>query len=717
MGLEIGGAETHVAELAAELTRRGHEVCIASNGGVYENEISKHGIVHFKLPLHTKLPFSMLKSYFGLKKIIKNGNFDIVHAHARIPAFICGILHKKLKFRFITSAHWVFKTNFLLSKITDWGERSVAVSNDIKKYLTESYGFDPEKTDVTINGIDTLKFSSKTDFSDIKKEFALGDGKFRIVYVSRMDTDRSAMAFNLLNIAPRLAEKYDNLEIVIVGGGNDFARLEKKVSEVNAAVGKKLVIATGPRTDINKFAASCDLFIGVSRAALEAMSAEKPVIIAGNEGYIGVFGEDKTDISIKTNFCCRGCSMPDDEKLFSDIIRVADSPDIRAMGEFNRNFILKNYSVGKMADDYEKSYKKLLQKNPFRPNDVLISGYYGFENTGDDSLLKAIVSNLKRQKPDITITVLSVNPEKTASLYGVNSVYRYNIPKIARLLKRTRLLISGGGSLLQDVTSTKSYRYYSMIIKMALLRGAKVMIYSNGIGPLKNRRNRADCVKFLNRVDKITLRDENSYKELADMGVKKEISVTADPAFSLEFNPDAKASEKPYFVVSLRKWKRLPKNFVENIASACKKINAEFGYEPIFIPMQNKLDMDILKATASACGGKIAKGAESIEDLIGCIKNSRFVIGMRLHSLIYALNANVPVIALSYDPKIDAVVDKWSCCAAFDARSVKSEDIFDQVCVIEKNRDEICENIKKITDDMKEKTYHDSATAVRIMEF
>ena len=717
MGLEIGGAETHVAELAIELSRRGHEICVASNGGVYEEEIKKNGIKHFKLPLHTKRPSSMLKSYFGLKKIIKDGNFDIVHAHARIPAFICSRLHKKLKFRFITSAHWVFKTNFLLKRITDWGERSVSVSNDIKKYLIDSYGFKADRIDVTINGIDTAKFSSETDFSDIKDEFGLGSGKFRIVYVSRMDTDRSAVAFNLINITPRLFEKYENLEIVIVGGGNDYQRLEKKAAEANAAIGKRVIITTGARTDINKFVASGDIFIGVSRAALEAMSAEKPVIIAGNEGYIGVFGEDKIDISIKTNFCCRGCEMPDDEKLFADVCSIADSSERQKTAEFNRNFILENYSVDRMANDYEKSYKRLLEKNPFRPNDVLISGYYGFDNTGDDSLLKAIISNLKAQKSDISITVLSVNPKETSEIYGVESIHRYNIVQINRLLKRTRLLISGGGSLLQDVTSTKSYRYYSSIIKAALKHGAKVMVYANGIGPLRNRRNRADCARLLSNVDAITLRDANSYQELVGMGVKKEISVTADPAFSLECDEKAKAYDSPYFIVSLRRWKHLPKNFAEIIAYTCRKISEKYGYKPVFMPMQSKIDKDICSLVAGSCGGVVIEHTHSIEELLGYIKNSRFVLGMRLHSLIYALSMGVPVIALSYDPKIDAIVDKWSCCTAFDARYVRADDILKQVDITERYRDEICSEIKETTDSMREKTYHDSETAVRILEF
>ena len=716
MGLEIGGAETHVAELSMELARRGHEVHIASNGGVYEKEVAGFGIKHHSLPLHTKKPLSMIKSYFGLKKIIKDNRFDIVHAHARIPAFLCRILQIRLKFRFITSAHWVFKTNFWLKHITSWGERSVAVSNDIKKYLTDSYGYPTDKIDVTINGIDTNKFSADTDWSDIKEEFALKDGKFRIVYVSRMDTDRSAVAFNLLEITPKLYEKYHDIEIVIVGGGNDYNRLVNKAADVNRTVGENIVICTNARTDINKFVAAGNIFIGVSRAALEAMSAQKPVIIAGNEGYIGIFGKDKTDIAIKTNFCCRGCSMPDNEKLFSDICKIIDCENPEEMGLFNRQFIIDNYSVGKMTDDYELSYSKLLEKNPFRPNDVLISGYYGFKNIGDDSLLQSIVNNLRHQKEDISITVLSRNPSETSTLYGVNSINRFNFPKIYRILRHTRLLISGGGSLLQDVTSTKSYRYYSAIIKMALKSGTKVMVYANGIGPLLSGSNRADCKKLLEKVDIITLRDANSLRELREMGIERDISVTADPAFSLECGICSPAS-RDYFIVSVRKWKHLSDNFEKTISDICIYVYEKYGLQPVFVPMQNKLDSEICARIARSCGGKVVSGFNGIEQLLCCFKNCRFIIGMRLHALIYSLSMGVPVIALSYDPKIDAIVDKWTCCKGFSAKNADKSEITEQIDYIMENRDEISAKITEITDIMKDETIRDAKTAVELLKF
>ena len=138
MGMEIGGAETHVLELATDLKNKGYDVIVTSNGGVYVKELEDVGIKHIKLPLHTKKPSAMIKSFFGLKKIIKEEKPDIVHSHARIPSFILGLLNKFVRFNFVTSAHWVFNTSGILKYITTWGSRSVAVSEDIKKYLPDA---------------------------------------------------------------------------------------------------------------------------------------------------------------------------------------------------------------------------------------------------------------------------------------------------------------------------------------------------------------------------------------------------------------------------------------------------------------------------------------------------------------------------------------------------------------------------------------------------
>ncbi|MBR7147077.1 MAG: glycosyltransferase, partial [Oscillospiraceae bacterium] len=151
MGLEIGGAETHAVELSKELQRRGYEVQMVSNGGVYERELVDAGIKCFRAPLHRRNIFTMLRSLVILWNIIRREKPDVVHAHARIPAFLCGILHKVMRFPFVTSAHWVFVVNGLLRLITNWGERTVAVSDDIREYLVDNYAVPREHISVTIN--------------------------------------------------------------------------------------------------------------------------------------------------------------------------------------------------------------------------------------------------------------------------------------------------------------------------------------------------------------------------------------------------------------------------------------------------------------------------------------------------------------------------------------------------------------------------------------
>ena len=159
MGLEIGGAETHVVELSKQLNKDGYRIVVASNGGVYVKELEQAGIKHYKVPMNKRSIPDMRKSYLLLENIIKKENIDIVHAHARIPSFVCALLKRKMNFTFVTTAHWVFYTGMGLKYLTNWGQKVVAVSDDIKDYLIKNYGIDRSNIFVTINGIDTDKFS------------------------------------------------------------------------------------------------------------------------------------------------------------------------------------------------------------------------------------------------------------------------------------------------------------------------------------------------------------------------------------------------------------------------------------------------------------------------------------------------------------------------------------------------------------------------------
>ncbi len=361
MQLEIGGAETHVVELSKELKNRGYNVFVASNGGAYVKELEDAGIKHFNVPLHSKKPKDMIESRKALKEIIKNENIDIVHSHTRISSFILGTLKKSMNFKFVTTAHWVFETGKGLKYLTNWGEKTVAVSEDIKKYLLDNYKVKEEDIFVTINGIDTNKFSPEIDKTEVLKEFGLSEEDNIIVYISRLDEDRSLVAKQIISVFPKLSTLVENLKMIVVGGGNDFENVKAQAKEINEKLGYETIILTGPRIDINRLISPAKLFVGVSRSALEAMAEKKPVIIAGNEGYIGLFDESKLQVGIDTNFCCRGCGESTPERLANDIGTFFGmwDEDVEKIASFGRELILSDYSVARMANDTEKAYMEL----------------------------------------------------------------------------------------------------------------------------------------------------------------------------------------------------------------------------------------------------------------------------------------------------------------------------------------------------------------------
>ena len=447
MGLEIGGAETHVVELSKELHRQGHTIIVASNGGVYASALEELGIRHVQIPMHRRSPGDMLRSLRMLKQLIREEEPTLVHAHARIPAFLCGILHRQMGFPFITSAHGVFAVTPLLRLITDWGQRTVAVSEDIKTYLMEHYNVPPDRIHQTINAVDTANFSDGARDEKLAGELGL-TGHPVIGHISRLDEATVLAARELIALMPRLLEQHPAAQLLIVGGGNEEESLRREAEQVNTQIGRNAIIMAGSRTDIPRLIRLCDVFVGVSRAALEAISCEKPTILAGNQGYIGTFTPHVLSQAQQSNFCCRGFAPIEGERLLNDLLELlAMEPAERAgLVRFGRELIERDYSVKKMTRDYLDAYDALL--NPRRVIKAAVSGYYGFGNLGDDAILHAI-SGMMRQFPvPVQLTVLSNSPSDTIRQYGLNAVPRFSPMGLYRTLRESDILISGGGSLL-----------------------------------------------------------------------------------------------------------------------------------------------------------------------------------------------------------------------------------------------------------------------------
>ncbi|MDD4843705.1 MAG: polysaccharide pyruvyl transferase CsaB [Anaerotignum sp.] len=673
MGLEIGGAETHVVELSKELKKQGFDIVVASNGGVYEKELEDVGIKHYKVPMHQRNVLKMIRSYFLLKKIIRKEKVDIVHSHARIPGFICGLLFKKEKFTFVTSAHWVFYTGMGLKYLTNWGQKVVAVSEDIRRYLIENYHVRNEDIFVTINGIDTDKFSPNTDGSKIRAEFSLKEEEPTLVYVSRMDESRALVAKQLIARAPELARAIPGLRMIIVGGGDVYEELLEKSKGANKHIGKNCITMTGARTDINELVAVADVFVGVSRAALEAMAAEKTTIVAGNEGYIGIFGRDKLALAQENNFCCRGCDLSTEKQLYQDVLYAFNqmtTEERQQAGAYGREVIFQYYSVSKMAVDCVKAYDTAWKEMHNPQYHVVMSGYYGFNNTGDEAIMISMHKNIQEMGDNYHITVLSNNPTGTREKYGIEAVYRFGFGEVWRAIKGCDVLLSGGGSLLQDSTSTRSLLYYLSITVVAKLMRKKVMLYANGIGPVSGKRNRRLVKQVVNKADLITLREENSYEELLSMGVNpQKCFVTADPVFTMDCIPKEEAQmllkaegiplEKPLVVVSVRNWKEMDR-FIDRFAKLCDTIVEEYDRTIVFLSMQMPNDITVSEKVRKKMkqNAYILRSNYSPYEIMGVISMADFILSMRLHTLIFAARQKVPLIGFIYDPKIEYYLEK-----------------------------------------------------------
>lgn len=362
-------------------------------------------------------------------------------------------------------------------------------------------------------------------------------------------------------------------------------------------------------------------------------------------------------------------------------------------------------------------------------SDVVISGYYGFRNNGDDALLMSIIEDLKQKRPDIDIVVLSKNPQETQRIYNVRAVSRENAFSVVGELLKTKMLISGGGTLMQDGTSTKSLLYYLWIIKTAQILRKKVMLYANGIGPLNSSRNIERARKVLNRVDLITLRDRVSRDELEKIGVDRPvIKVTADPAFRLEMGDEEQAqellesyeipSDKPLLCVSVREWKHCGNDFCDILARICDYACYKYNMYTVFLPMQPQNDYGItmeIKQKMNA-GATVVKADYDISRLLSLIGQMNMCIGMRLHTLIYSAVACVPLIGLVYDPKVSGFLDYIGVDGYCDVITMTEEELRSAVDKCVREYDDIKAELIKNRSELKKKAECNAELALRLLD-
>ena len=715
-GGDTGGAKTHIINLLCGLKDKVEVKLVCFIDGPFAEDLKKHGIDVEVIEQRSRFDFSVVNK---LKDLIESENYEIVHSHGARANLISYFLKKKVNAKFITTVHsdylLDFKDNFykniVFTNLNKFAlkrfDNYIAVSDSFKDMLV-SRGFDKDKIFTIYNGIFLEDRAIKDKESYLKEKNIAYKDKFIVGILARLDKVKDHETF--LRAAREVSTKDKSVIFLIAGDGQDKEHLLSLSKEL--ALEDNVYFLGNEEhpydflnaIDINVL---CSLSESFPYVIMEGGSLKKATIASKVGGIPKIILDGETGKLFEKQ---------DYKALAAHILDLKNNADERKkLGENLYNRIIDNFTHIKMAEKHVDIYKKIVSKK------IIMSGYFGFSNSGDDAILKSIIESFKSLDPYLNIKVLSKDPDLTEREYGVAAVDRFKFFDVRKSLKESDMLISGGGSLLQDKTSSRSIWYYLLIMKLAKRYKKKVFVYSNGVGPINKRFNRNITRRVLNKVDYITLRDKDSYDFIKSIGVNNpNIKVLSDPVFNLKEASDESVHKKfdineDTVLVSIRSWMDDEKL----IAELSKFLNylIDEGKNIVFMPMQTPRDTTISeKIAANLKSSKIINEKYPVEILMSLMKNADFIVAMRLHAMIYAIHQNVPFIGLSYDPKTETLLKDFDESINIDVDAINYDDLLKAYKYIKENREAFISNLSTINEENKKKAIEASKLALKLLE-
>lgn len=309
----------------------------------------------------------------------------------------------------------------------------------------------------------------------------------------------------------------------------------------------------------------------------------------------------------------------------------------------------------------------------------------GIKNSGDEAILKTLI---RQYVKEYDITVISQNFQYTSKMHESIKTCE-NHRSCCDAVRGCDIFVLGGGGLLQDETTVYNVFRWLRYLRRAIRLGKITVIYANSIGPLSWRINRWLVKKYLSQVDLITLRDESSAELLKQIGVCSKITVTADVAFSFLEEEEASGESNTYgqeangyVCMALRHWydihplipvsvcnklhirsrknKRLYNTYIQTMAEVTQYINEVWKKKVVFVTFlygrDGKVSRDILALAGNKNNEIIEDEYMEPEKVINIIRQADILIGMRLHSIIYAICTSTPVLPVVYSAKVGGIV-------------------------------------------------------------
>lgn len=303
---------------------------------------------------------------------------------------------------------------------------------------------------------------------------------------------------------------------------------------------------------------------------------------------------------------------------------------------------------------------------------VGISGSYGGLNVGDEAILSGIISELRNAFP-VEITVFSRDAEDTLKRHPVERavpVRQLTRQESRQEVERLDLFILGGGGILYD----EEAEVYLREVTLAHELHVPVIVYAISAGPLNRSKARISVVKALNDVAVLSVRDKQGYRLLEDLGIKKEIHLTADPALLIQPKSlpiealihEGVDFDRPLVGFSVREPGPAaphmnPTHYYRLLANAADFIIDRLNADIVFVPMEN---IDIQQSHAVVANMECSQRAEILrrnytsQQILSLIGRFEFSVGMRLHFLIFSALQGIPFVALPYASKVTGFIQE-----------------------------------------------------------
>jgi polysaccharide pyruvyl transferase CsaB len=361
---------------------------------------------------------------------------------------------------------------------------------------------------------------------------------------------------------------------------------------------------------------------------------------------------------------------------------------------------------------------------------VGISGSYGGLNLGDEAILEVIMTELRRTLP-VEVTVFSRDPQDTLARHRVERavpVRELSRGEVLPEIKRLDLLILGGGGILYDAEA----HLYLREVTLAQEHDIPVLVYAVGAGPLQDPAAQRLTRTCLNRAVAVTVRERRARQVLEEIGVQREIEITADPALLLEAQPlppdalkrEGLDTQHRLVGVSVREPGVAAPGLDERhyhalLANAVDYMVDRLDADLVFVPMERRaFDPQhchaVISQMAYAQRATVLKGEYTPGQMLTMISHFAFAVGMRLHFLMFAALQRVPFVALPYASNVTGFLDALEMPMP-PLQQVKAGQLIAHIDRWWDMRSELQARIDKILPSLQERASETNKLAVRLL--